>query len=183
MEKPNLRRLFLLSLRVGNLTFGGGNPTMAVFQRELVNRNAWLSPEQYALSYGLARLTPGTNVLAFCAAAGWQLLRGWGAVSVVLAVSVPSAILVVLLTHAFESWKSNPFVEGALSGLAAAAVGMMAASAWMLLRPGLARGRRARTVALVGGAFFLSFALALSPVQVLALAALAGAFWKEAPES
>ena len=87
MSALSLRRLLFLSLRVGNSTFGGGEPTMAVFQRELVGRRGWLSPEQYGLAYGLARVTPGTNVLAFCAAAGWQLLKWPGALAVVLGLA------------------------------------------------------------------------------------------------
>lgn len=178
METPSLRRLFLLSLRVGNLTFGGGDPTMSVFQRELVARLGWLSPEQFGLAYGLARITPGTNLLAFCAAAGWCLRRWRGALCVVFAVSVPSAVLVVLLTSAFEVWRSNALVVSVLSGIAASAVGMMAAAVWLLLRPGLSRRSALRTLVFSLGAATLLFALPVSPIQVLALAALGGYLWR-----
>ena len=76
MPQPSLRRLTSIFFRVGNLTFGGGDPTMAALQSELVATRRWLDEEQYGLIYGLARITPGTNLLAFCAAAGW-LIAGW----------------------------------------------------------------------------------------------------------
>jgi len=55
MPPASLKRLTWIFLRVGNLTFGGGDPTMAALQSELVVTRRWLSAEQYALIYGLAR--------------------------------------------------------------------------------------------------------------------------------
>ena len=63
-------RMTALFLRVGNLTFGGGDPTMSALYAELVTNRRWMSNETYGLIYALARITPGTNMLAFCAAAG-----------------------------------------------------------------------------------------------------------------
>jgi chromate transporter len=178
MRSPSLRALAFLHLRVGNLTFGGGDPTMAVLQREMVNRRHWLSAEQYGLAYGLARITPGTNLLAFCAAAGWYL-QGWrGAAATVLAVTLPSALLVVILTHAYQVWRGSTLAAGVIAGTVAAAVGMMMAGAWLLVRPHLGKRRFLRTTVFVAGAALLSFCSWLSPIQVLALAALAGFLWR-----
>src|SRR5438270_10873259 len=98
MATPSLRRLLVIYMRASNLTFGGGDPTMAVLQSELVRRYRWLSPEKYGLIYGLARITPGTNILAFCAGTAREL-QGWrGAWLAVLGAMLPAAIMVVLLT-------------------------------------------------------------------------------------
>jgi chromate transporter len=176
--RPGLGRLSLIFLRIGNLTFGGGDPTMAALQRELVGRRGWLSPEQYALCYTLARVTPGTNVLAFCAGAAW-LLRGWpGALIATAAASAPSAVLVVWLTHAYEAGRTNPLAAGAISGMLAAAAGMMAAAAWQLAAPQLVSRRAARALVFFGGSAVLSLVFSVPPIQVLALAALAGFFWR-----
>src|SRR5579872_3489231 len=70
MSRISFKPFLWIFLRVGNLTFGGGDPTMAALQSELVHTRGWLTAEQYALIYGLARITPGTNLLAFSAASG-----------------------------------------------------------------------------------------------------------------
>ncbi len=85
MPRPRLSEITRLFTRVGITVFGGGDPTIAILQREFYRRD-WLSPEKFAIAFGLARLTPGTNVLAFCAAAGWYILGLTGA----LARSSPS---------------------------------------------------------------------------------------------
>ena len=43
-----------LFLRAGTTAFGGGDPTIAILQREFYRRE-WLSPDQFAIAFGLAR--------------------------------------------------------------------------------------------------------------------------------
>ena len=120
MKSFSLGRLTGVVGRVGNLTFGGGDPTMAALYSELVTTRGWLAPETYGLVYALARITPGTNVLAFCAGAAWEL-AGWpGALLAVLAAAVPSAVCVVLLTLGYEAWKQNAVAMAAIAGTLAA---------------------------------------------------------------
>lgn len=183
MSRPALRALTAVFARIANLTFGGGDPTMAALERELVARRGWLAPEQYGLAFGLARLTPGTNFLAFCAAAAW-LLRGLaGAVLAVLAASAPAAIIVVALTYGYQALKGNAFAAGAIAGLLASAVGMMAAAAWHLVRPHVRGGEWLRAVLLAGGSVALLRGVSMPPVAVLALAAAAGFFWRRSEEA
>lgn len=172
-------RLAVVFLRIGNLTFGGGDPTMAALQRELVDRRGWLTTEQYGLLFALARITPGTNVLAFCAGAGWRILGWRGAVLAVLCASGPSAILAVWLLSAYRAGASNFVVAAAMAGISAAIVGVMMAGAWLLVKPQFRGGNRLRPVAITGAAFVLAAVLAWPPVPILALAALAGWLWKE----
>src|SRR5205814_3381258 len=115
--------------------FGGGNPTMAAMHTEIVVTRKWMTPEKYSICYALARITPGTNLLAFCAGTAWELL-GWpGAIAGVLAASVPAAVIVMLLTEGYDAVRSNSLAMAAVAGTLAAAVGMMGTAAWELLRP------------------------------------------------
>ena len=177
--RPPLGGLTAIFLRIGNLTFGGGDPTMTALQRELVHRKHWMTGEQYTLSWGLARITPGTNVLAFCAAAGW-LVRGWlGALAAVCGACVPSVVLVIWLTRTYQSLGSITQVSAAMGAISAAIVGMMIAGAWLLVRPQWKPGTRLRIMVIPAVAAILSAVLGFSPVSVLGLAALAGYLWKE----
>lgn len=148
---------------------------MAALQRELVEQRGWMSRAQYVLAFSLARITPGTNVLAFCAGAGW-LIRGWtGAAIAVLATSVPSAMLAVWLSSAYTAWSSVAWVKHVFSAVAACAAGMTVAGAILLVRPHTARGWL-RPLGLVAAALLATQA-GLSPIPVLAAAALVGGIW------
>lgn len=178
MSRVSLKRLTWIFLRVGNLTFGGGDPSMAALQSELVHTRGWLDQEQYAMIYGLARITPGTNLVAFSAAAGWMILGWVGALSAVLSMTVPPAIIVLLLTGGYEAWNSNALAMAAIGGTLAAATGMMATSAWQLLAPQIGRSRRLRAAVIFLAALVASLRFSMSPIAVLGLAALVGLFWR-----
>jgi chromate transporter len=178
MKPLSIRQLALLFLRVGNLTFGGGDPTMAALHKELVVSRGWLSPEQYGLIYSLARATPGTNLLAFCAGVGWILARWRGALLAVLSASIPCAAAVVWFTYEYEIWRSNALAMAAIGGMLAAAAGMMAAAAFQLSRAGWKPGNRFRATVMVAAGFVLAFWAKVPPIQVLGLGALAGLIWR-----
>ena len=177
MADVSLRDVAALFLRVGSATFGGGDPSMAVLQREF-QRRQWLDAHRFAIAYGLARITPGTNMLAFCAAAGWYLKRWAGSITAVLAVTIPSTVLIILLTRVCESGNRIPWLRAALAGTIAAAVGMMAAAAFLLVRTQVSRRDWILPIAVAAVAFALSSGLALNPIVILGLAAVLGFFWK-----
>jgi chromate transporter len=174
VNKPSLAALTGVYLKIGNTTFGGGDPTMAMLQRELIGRS-WITREDFSLAYSLARITPGTNVLAFCAATGARVLGIAGAFAAVLAVTLPSAILAVLLTRGFEIWRGHPLATAAIGGTVAAVSGMMFASVWILVKPYLGW----RALFFTGGAFVAAWRFHVTPVPVILIAALTGYLWAE----
>lgn len=176
MSKPRLTETAGLFLRAGSTAFGGGDPTIAVLQREFYRRN-WLSPDQFAIAFGLARLTPGTNVLAFCAAAGWYLMGGLGAITAVLGLTIPSSILVVWLTRAWQLGADYPVARAVIGAMVAAAVGTMVGAAALLVRQQCSKSTWLSPLLIAAGAFVLFRVAGLSPLQVIVIAAVTGFFW------
>jgi chromate transporter len=174
---PSLRALGALYLRVGNLTFGGGDVITATLQRELVHTRGWLTMDQYGLAQSLAKITPGTGSLAFCAATAWMLRRWAGALTAVLVASAPPAAFAVLLTWGFTAVSGNRPGRLVLAAVLASAVGMMWAGAWLIVRPQIGRRTWVRTLALAAAAFVALAQWSISPIQILIAAALVGAFW------
>jgi chromate transporter len=178
MPRPRLTSVTRLFARVGVTVFGGGDPTIAILQREFYRRE-WLSPEKFAIAFGVARLTPGTNVLAFCAAAGWYIRGLPGALAAVLAITIPASVLVVWLTRAYDLTGRYPLALAIANALVAAAVGTMVGAAVLLVRSQLKRGGWIRPIVISTGAFLLAYVVKLSPLQVIGVAAVAGFFWTE----
>ncbi len=108
---------------------------MIMLGREMVDKRQWITREDFELAFSVARITPGTNIIAFCAAAG-SMLSGWsGAILAVLAVTLPAALIAVLLQQGFESWRSHPWSLAAITTTSAAVTGMMWSTVLMLGRP------------------------------------------------
>jgi chromate transporter len=179
--KPSLAKLTGTFFRIGNTTFGGGYVTMAALGREMVELREWISAQDYALAFAVAGVTPGTNIIAFCAATGWQILGWMGAVAGVFALTAPSAILAVLILQGFESGSSHPLVMAALGGTVAAVSGMMWSTVLLLLRRYVGKGvsQNARVVAIAGASFLASWKFKITPLPILAVATLAGFLWRD----
>jgi chromate transporter len=175
-----LKELGLVMTRYGGLTFGGGGPTIAALEHETVDRRGWLSREHFRIAFALSRVTPGTNLLAFCTAVGWQSHGTAGAVVALIASSLPCSIVTVALTIVFEALETNRWAVIAIQGASASAIGIIAASCWHLVEPHMLPGTRLRAVLLVVGALLLHIA-GVPPLRILLLAAIVGAIWRNSP--
>jgi chromate transporter len=181
LTKPSLRKLTGIFFRVGNTTFGGGYVTMAVLGRELSGRLGWITPEDYALAFAVARVTPGTNIIAFCAAVGWQVLRFSGALAAVIALTAPTAVLAIFILKLLESGTEHPLIMGAIGATVAAVSGMMWSIVWILVSPNLKGfSKSLRAVIIAGASFAASWFFNITPIPILAVATLIGVLWKDA---
>lgn len=171
---PSLFQIGSMFTRYANLTLGGGSATTAVIHGEIVGKRRWVSEEQFALSFALGRLTPGTNLLAFCVDIGWILRRWAGAIVALLAASIPCTLIVVAITALFADWQENPYVQAAIRGAVAAAVAITVKTVWTIAHPHYKRGNRPRVVLIGVIAFALHAIVGLSPITVLLIAAIAG---------
>ena len=175
MRLAELTKIFL---RAGNLTFGGGAPTIALLHHELVEKRSVITNEQYATCFALSRITPGTNVLAFSAATAY-LMRGWtGAFLAVAASSIPSAMVVVLVTRIAADGDQYPVLKAVIEAVIAAVIGLIAFNVYQLARPSWKAGEHVLVLVIVGLSAAAAATGLLPPLAILGLAALYGAFTK-----
>jgi chromate transporter len=173
---PGPRQTAQAFARYANFTLGGGSATIAVLHREIIERRAWLNEDKFALCFALCRLTPGTNLLAFCAGAGWLQGRFIGAVAALLAASIPCALIVAAMTAAFSSWQDSSIAQAAIAGAIAAAVAITVKTCWTIAKPHFKGQARGRVLMITAVAFLLYVVLAIPAIQILLLAAVIGAF-------
>lgn len=174
MEAPRLGAITALFFRSGSFTLGGGTTIQAVLHLELVERRRWLTAAEFGLIYGLARFTPGTNILACSAALAWRL-GGWpAAVAAVAVVSLPASLLLLALLDGYDQVRAVPWVSQAISGALVAVVALIAVSSWKLVQPYAVKRRWVRIAVLTGGAAAALATGVLSPIAILGAAIVAG---------
>jgi chromate transporter len=171
--KHSLSEFTWIVLRDVNRTFGGGLASMELLRRTFI-ANASMDDADNAGLVAVSRLTPGTNVLAYCVALGWSLHRWTGALSALVASSLPASVIICVLTAAIVQVDRYPAVRMVLAVAVLAATLLVFSSAASLLRPYLRRPALVRTsiVAIVSGAMLLAD---VTPVRILLLSAALGA--------
>lgn len=156
-----------------NRTVGGGLASIELM-RQSFGRTGWLRDADHALLVAVSRFTPGTNVLAYCAALGWMAHRASGVAVALVASSLPSAVLITVASALVVRLVSYPAVRVALAAATLLAAGLVLSSAWALLRPHALGPRRLWAASTVLVALALSLGLGWTPVRVLLVAAVWG---------
>jgi chromate transport protein ChrA len=161
-----------LLLRHAAFTVGGGGVTTVALERDLLERK-WLDRDTFRAFYGLARLTPGTVVLALVTAIGWHLFRWRGALFALVIASLPGSILAAVLTEVQSLSQQSAVGRAFFAGSAAAVCGLLAASIWKIVEPYLGPVHRASSVLIIVLAV-IAAVLKLSPFFVIIAAGAAG---------
>ena len=160
--------------RIGCVGFGGPPAHIALFRSLCVDRQAWLSPDEFEDGIAATNLLPGpasTQLAILCA---WRLRGTAGALVGGLCFIVPGLVVILGLSVLFFSPHAPLWVRGAAAG-AGAAVPVVALQASTGLLPGswrrAGRARPARTRWVVYLALGALAAATVGPWLVLVLAA------------
>ena len=122
--------LFFTFTRLALQGFGG---VLAVAQRELVERQRWLSREQFVEMLALSQVLPGPNVVNLALMFGDRFFGLRGALAAVGGMLVVPLFIVMALTAAYAEFSRIAFVSGALRGMGAVAAGLIIATALKLI--------------------------------------------------
>lgn len=116
--------------RTGTLIFGGGHVMLPLLQAEVVPPG-WVSNENFIAGYGAAQAIPGP-LSTFAAYLGTIMNAGpggWiGGMIALIAIYIPSFLLVIGVLPFWESLRSRAWVQSALIGINAAVVGILLAA-------------------------------------------------------
>lgn len=130
--------------RAGALVFGGGHVVLPLLQQVVVPQG-WVSNAQFLTGYGAAQAVPGPlfTFAAYLGAVCLPLNAGvWGAMVGLLAIFLPSYLLVVGALPFWHRLRSGPRFRGALIGVNVVVVGILLAALYnpvassALLTPG-----------------------------------------------
>jgi chromate transporter len=143
--------------------FGGGYVIVPIMQSLLVGELKWLSNQQFVDSITFSQVTPGP-ILISALFVGYKLAGFFGGLVAVLAIFVPSATLMIVISGIFRRNKNHNAMQRVMAGIKPVVVGMIIASAIILLRS-LVLDKAIIAITIV--AFVLSFRFKVSPVYLI----------------
>jgi chromate transporter len=120
--------------RSGSLVFGGGHVVLPLLQAEVVP-SGWVSNDAFLAGYGAAQAVPGP-LFTFAAYLGTVMGPApngvVGGLLCLVAIFLPSFLLLIGALPFWDSLRRHPVVQSALPGVNAAVVGLLLAA---LYRP------------------------------------------------
>ncbi len=122
--------LFASFYRSGALVFGGGHVVLPLLQASVVPP-AWVTNDAFLAGYGAAQAVPGP-LFTFAAYLGTVMgpePNGWlGGLICVVAIFLPSFLLLIGALPFWDTLRRRPGVQSALRGVNAAVVGLLLAA-------------------------------------------------------
>ena len=173
-----LLQLFWTFFKIVAFTFGGGYAMLPLIQAE-VAAHGWMDAEELINFVAVSESTPGPFAVNISTFVGLRLVGIPGAICATLGVALPSFVIILIVAKCFQRFKNSRIVQGCMSGLRPAVVGLIATALLsvgqtVFFPDGIAFGA-AFFVSL--GVFLLSAVLAfkkLHPIWIIIISAAIG---------
>lgn len=118
-----LGTIFWTFLTAGAISFGGG--VVAYLREYTVSDTKWLDDDAFLDALEISQTLPGLNAVNMSVIIGDNLRGIPGAIVAVAGLVLPGVIVVMGLGAAWQAASHNPLVKPFLTGVAAAAVGLL----------------------------------------------------------
>lgn len=183
-------KLFYIFLRIGIFSFGGGLAMIALIQNEVVEKQGWLTAQEFTDVVATSQITPGpvgintatyTGYMAVVNAGYPEWLGIAGAFSASFAVILLPLVLMLLVCKFLLRNKDNPLIASAMSTLRLAIVGLIAAAALLMVTPenfgtyAVSPTQLFVSIGIFLTVFVASFKFKASPILLILLSGVVGA--------
>jgi len=167
----SLFRLFLIFVRVGIITIGGGYVMVPLLREEFVEKRKLMSTRVFCNIMALAQAGPGGVAINASTVVGYKVRGVVGAVVATIGTVVPSFLVIVLLSAWLMQSGRSQVLNSFLMGAKPAVVGLLIVAALSLGKEVI---EDKMGILLAIGAFLGVAVFGIHPVLLISLAGLAG---------
>ncbi|MCO7176337.1 chromate transporter [Sporolactobacillus kofuensis] len=127
------RDLFIAFFRSGILSFGGGPSGIPLIEAEVVKKYKWMSIEEFGNMVAIANALPGPINTKLAGYVGWKI-KGWaGMLIALIAVILPTVVLMVVLLGFLAAFQNQRWVRGMTQAVLPVVGILMAQLTWSFM--------------------------------------------------
>ena len=167
-------KLFTTFFRIGLFTFGGGYAMIPLIERDVVQRNGWIKPTEFADLLALAQSAPGVFAVNMAVFVGYKLRGVPGALAAAFGCVLPSVMIILLIALFFRQFRHIEVVNNVFKGIRPVVVALIAVPVFNVAKSAKVGWS---TVWVPVLAAFLIVAMGVSPVYIILIAGIAGFLW------
>ncbi|MFA6379229.1 MAG: chromate transporter [Candidatus Omnitrophota bacterium] len=169
-----LWQLFLVFFRIGFFAVGGAYSFLPLIQKDVVERYAWLTQQEFLEVLGIVKVFPGAISIKFATYVGQKMAGVWGAVVANIANLLAPVVLILIATYFYHAYKEVFQIKNAFAMIQFAVFAMIIAVAFQAVK--VTDLIVIKNLFVVLTSFVLFFVFHVHPVFILLGAGLIGAF-------
>ncbi len=150
---------------------GGANAAIPEMHRLVVETHRWMTDQQFSDLFAISQVTPGPNVI-ITTLLGYQVAGLAGALVATAAMCGPTCLATFYITKVWDRFRDAPLRIAIQAGLVPVSVGLLAASAYVLLRT---VDTSWAAVIITLATAFVGYFTRINPLWLFSAAALLGA--------
>ena len=120
-----LLKIFLIFLKIGSFTFGGGYAMLPIIKRELVDNLGWIKEKDIYNYYAIGQSTPGIIAVNTATMTGYNLQGVKGALAATTGFIMPSLIIITLIASFFKRFQEINTFQHAFAAIQIAVVALI----------------------------------------------------------
>lgn len=163
--------LFLTFLKIGTFTFGGGYAMIPLIQREVVEKNKWITNDDVLEIVAIAESTPGPIAINSATFVGYRTCGFLGSLCATIGVVLPSFVVILAISFVLREFESLKAVQYAFAGIRAGVLALILKALWAMYRES---AKNALSYILMAAAFVLVAFLGVDVLPVIIGCAAAG---------
>lgn len=116
-EMDKILALFGTFLKIGAFTFGGGYAMIPLLENEFIYKRKWITKEEFLDMIAIAESTPGPAAVNSATYIGYKIAGVYGAAAATVAVSLPSFVIIYVISLFLDQFLTLKYVEYAFKGI------------------------------------------------------------------
>ncbi len=129
-----LFKMFLIFLRIGAFTFGGGYAMIPLIEDEMVNKQKWINEEEFLDIIALSQSIPGVLAVNCSTYVGYSLFGLKGAIIACLGAVLPSFFIILTIAMFLINAFDESLLDQIFNGIRPAVVGLIVVAVFKLKR-------------------------------------------------
>lgn len=165
-------KMFISFFKIGAFTFGGGYAMIPIIEEEVVNKQGWVTKEEFMDMLVVSQSFPGAMAVNSSLFIGYKIAGVIGAIVALLGVALPSFLIILIIAAFFMQFRDNYYVNLIFKGISAA-VPILVLTGVISLAKGVNKNIRNGVTLVIALIALIIFKI--NPIIVIVVAAIYGA--------
>ncbi len=124
--------LFLVFLKIGVVSFGGGYGMIPLIQQEMTSRG-WIDASRLMDYIAIAESTPGPIAVNIATFVGSDQAGFWGSLIATIGIVLPAFFIIIAIAAVFRTFAKNRYVKSAFACITPVILGLILSTGLLMV--------------------------------------------------